>query len=392
MDTDNTVDIVDTDTSTDEYELPPHPWFRESLSHLNNITPVEDRKVFFGRHQFLGGHLLAFEPTVSIGPGATSRFLSAPSPVGYCTNPASSGPEEVDMSILTHLDMNRNLIGDDGFATALWLASRSPNLESLTCSGNMIEFDYDEPREAAAVLTAQLAKSNLRYLVLDNNDMSVNPKSFQELFKAWARLPRPPPMQELHLQYCGLGLEHAISLALFALSPAASNLQVLYLDNNDFTDKGFYFLSMMLTYNYTIRAVSRYVTHAYDSSFRSGGTWSIPEDDSAAMEFLRFASVTCDRNEALHNRIITATRRALPSLRMVAHAKPLEEETTDPDLQGLKLNNDSEGQETQVRAEPSTKPFPFMKLPYEVRLLVARHASGDPGAFNTDQRLSRLPC
>lgn len=231
----------------------------------------------------------------------------------------------------------------------------------------------------------QLSQSILGYLMLDNNKMSVNIECFKVLFQTWAYYPNPPPLQELHLQYCSLGRAHAIALACFALSPASSKLQVLYLDNNNFDAEAFGFLSMMLEHNYTLRAVSRYVTHAYESNFNSGGTWRIPEDDDAAMEFLELASETCDRNEALHDRIVAATRRALPFLRMVVHAKPLKEEDTDPDQQGLKLKSNLEEQETQMGAEPSPKPFPFMKLPYEVRLLVARYASGDPRAFSTGQ-------
>lgn len=53
MDTDNTIDVVDSgvnsdvdsDTSTEDYELPLHPWYQESLSFLNDITPVGQRSM-----------------------------------------------------------------------------------------------------------------------------------------------------------------------------------------------------------------------------------------------------------------------------------------------------------------------------------------------------------
>lgn len=85
--------------------------------------------------------MLVFEPTVFIGGEATARFLSTPFPLGYCTNPASAPdePEEVDLMIYNHLDMDRNMIGDQGFAAAIQLASRNPHLLSIRCPGNFIE-------------------------------------------------------------------------------------------------------------------------------------------------------------------------------------------------------------------------------------------------------------
>ncbi|WOO82623.1 uncharacterized protein LOC62_04G006103 [Vanrija pseudolonga] len=137
-----------------------------------------------------------------------------------------------DPSSIYRICFNGNSLGDGGLLLALKFASKFPGLHILELPNNGIKLAFGQ-EEMERVLT-YVRESSITSLNLSGNDFS-STVSLQKFSLLLSELANKHSMHELAFSGCNLGTEHCRALASFILSPAAHQLELLFLNANDFS-------------------------------------------------------------------------------------------------------------------------------------------------------------
>lgn len=246
-------------------------------------------------------------------------------------------------------------------------------------------------------MVERLNASRLTELSLSSNPL--DPDAVIRLFETL----NAPTLRELHLSACNIPAECVPAICDFIRSPRSQNLWLLQLNGNSLGRCGVTsILDALEVGNFSISRIGMFANNTareareaspsparsaagesdYDSVWESDQTLAINPTDPRSMktQIERRVPALQKRNADLTMRVRRAAARAISPTRIILHARqPTAMETATRVMA-----------ETSVETTAAPKEhFPLMDLPAEVRILIARHCSGDAEAL-TDAQWTRL--
>ncbi|BEI80536.1 hypothetical protein CcaverHIS002_0110650 [Cutaneotrichosporon cavernicola] len=284
---------------------------------------------------------------------------------------------------MTEINVARNEIGDDGFASAMYYVSKDQAMRSLFMQANEVTLEA-----IADTVVERINASNLRKLSLTSNPLS--PDAVNRLF---AQL-NTPHLRELHLSICDLPPSCVPAIVEFLRSPRSQKLGVLELNANALGRLGVTaILDAVESANYSVYRIGLSANNPVPARSSSGsdsenedvwrethGVWESdvamnPDDPRSMSNQINNRLPTLQsRNAELGRRVRGAASRAIAPLRMIVNARaPTDTETAQRVL-------------ADVAPDAAPPPhFPLLELPPEVQLVIARHSSQDADALADDQ-------
>ncbi|KAL1408980.1 hypothetical protein Q8F55_005797 [Vanrija albida] len=265
-----------------------------------------------------------------------------------------------DAAKLARLDLTDNEVGDRGLLAALAYAAGHSALRHLSLAFNAIHLDEATTAPALAALNA----SHLESLTLFSNHLE--PAAVNDLFDGLAA----PRLATLALSRCNVGDSAAGSIAEFLASPRSAALSSLDLSNNwlsalavkdivDAVEAHHYGVVHLALASHGLRGARGCILFKPDFDPKADVAGVGVHIEMGHQLHERLPAVLA-RNRELRRRVMAAAARAVAPARILLHAEAGDEAS-------------------------KAGAFPLTRLPPELQLVIARHASGDAGALSEAQ-------